>query len=488
MNRDIGAAGCDRAALCERLDRIFFPTSLAIVGASDIPGTRGFRLTTTILGGGFKGRVHPVHPSRDTILGLKAYDRVQDIPGRVDLAIIMSPAPLVAAVLRDCIERGITAGILISSGFSEAGGVGARLEAETLAIVRAGRMLVLGPNTCGLVSAPHDLVCLEVPVDPLPGGLAIISQGPQGGAQWMQRCAQCGIGVRFFAATGNGALLSAVELLGYFGARKDVRAVALNLEGGVLDSGLMEAASRVTRRMPVVVLGAGGPRAFTEGHAPSEGGGGTVSPLSDRRPWAGIIPVRTPLELVTMAGAMAQLPLSHSGRVGIMSFGRACGATRTCREMGLNLPDLPPELIRAIEPFMPPGWDRKNPIEMPAEGDVDQALGVMALLAGWDGVDAVIALDMVGSSGLVGRLMALQERFRSCHTRERLRQEKRIFTAIARLQGVSGKPLLAVTPAGEEGRALIDTPEGGVMRLSRLEEACTLIAHMHAHLGYRDGR
>ena len=147
--RKMAAQGYD-----SRLDKMFFPKSVAVVGASDVPAKWGNLILTSILGWRYRGRVFPVNPKKDTILGLKSYPSLKDIPEPVDLAVFTIPAPLIPEGLRDCAAKGIQAAVIVSSGFREAGGEGVRLEQEILAAAREGGVLFIAQYHGNLLCAP----------------------------------------------------------------------------------------------------------------------------------------------------------------------------------------------------------------------------------------------------------------------------------------------------------------------------------------------
>ncbi|HPE45997.1 MAG TPA: CoA-binding protein, partial [Deltaproteobacteria bacterium] len=247
----------DRKELDSRLDKMFYPASVAVVGASDVPVKWGNLILTSILGWEFKGKVFPVNPKKDKLLGLPCYPSITAIPDPVDLAVLVIPAPHVPAVMRECVAKGIPTAVVISSGFREMGDEGARIEEELVEIARGGGMVFMGPNTMGIASAHGWLEALPTPTGPKPGGLSIISQSGNLGLQILKWVAHKGIGLAMYAGTGNEAMLHSDELLAYMGGRDEVKAVAMYLEGIADGRRFMETAREVTRKKPVIALKAG---------------------------------------------------------------------------------------------------------------------------------------------------------------------------------------------------------------------------------------
>ena len=480
----------------QRLDALFFPRSVAVIGASETPGKWGFMLVVDILGGGYRGQIYPINPGRASILGLTAYSNVREVPGEVDLAILTIPARGVPEALEDCIAKGIHTAMIISSGFKETGPEGKLLEDEIVAIARRGSLLFIGPNTMGTVSTHHRLISAGAPIEPLPGGLSIISQSGNLGLQIMQWSNHRGLGLGFYAGTGNEAMLRTSDLLRYFGQRDEVKSVALYIEGIADGREFMAAAREVTRQKPVVALKTG--RSQTGSKAAQSHSGsmaGAYATYSAMFRQTGIIQVRSPSELINVAGAMAHLPVPRSNRVGVMTLGGGWGIITAdeCEDSGLSLPPLSAEIIRDIDKRLPAYWNRSNPVDMVGEENTELQLHIMQLLAEWDAVDSIIAL------GVVGRIAYVEE-FISCHEKvdgtlfskelkmsvltNQLKVENRIYTEIARLQQLTGKPIIAVSLGEGEPRSIIETEHGQAMVLTSPEEAVTIIAHMARYRDY----
>lgn len=491
MNHD-----ADSSELFRRLDRMYSPRSVAVIGASDVPGKWGFLLVTNIIGGNFNGQLYPVNPGKEEILGVKTYPSVKDIPGEVDLAILTIPAKRVAAALQDCVDKKVGAVVVITSGFREVGGEGVALETEITDLAREHGLVFLGPNTMGIVSQPVQLTAVGAPVNVSPGKLAIISQSGNIGVQFMEWSRQRGIGLGFFAGTGNESNLRTADLLRYFGSRDDVQAIAIYAEGITGGRDFMEAAREVTPHKPVVALKTG--RSAVGAKAASSHTGslaGSHAAYSAMFTQVGIMQARTPSELINVAGAMAHLPVPRSNRVAIMSIGGGWGVITAdeCNDAGLELPDLPQDIIDKIDKILPPFWNRSNPVDLVGEGEPEISIPVMETLLEWDEVDAVIALGVVGRVSLIENMVDCQRKIegtpfskelKSSILKEYLKRERQTNEEMARLQEKHGKPVVAVTLGAQSGRTLVDTPNGEVLNLSSPEEAANILSHMSSYRRY----
>ena len=164
---------------------LFNPRSIALIGASNNIGKWGAIVFLNIVLGGYQGKLYPVNPKEETILGHKAYARVNQIPDPVDLAIIAIPAHLTREAVQDCIRKGIRMAIVITSDFSETGEEGARLERELTEMARASGLRLVGPNTMGIFSASASLTALMPPVRPRKGKVSLVSQSGNIGTQML---------------------------------------------------------------------------------------------------------------------------------------------------------------------------------------------------------------------------------------------------------------------------------------------------------------
>ncbi|HOD69510.1 MAG: succinyl-CoA synthetase subunit alpha [Deltaproteobacteria bacterium ADurb.BinA179] len=472
-----------------RLDRMFFPKSVAVVGASDVPAKWGNLILTSILGWKFGGRVFPVNPNKDTILGLKSYPSLRDIPEEVDLAVFTIPARFVPEGLRDCAAKGIKAAVIISSGFRETGSEGAGLEREIVAAAKEGGILFIGPNTMGIASAHHFFECLPSPTAPGPGGLAVVSQSGNIGLQIIKWIAHKQIGLAVYAGTGNESMLKAGDIMRYLGSLDEVKAIAMYIEG--IDDGRTfgETAKEVTLKKPVIAIKTGRSQAGSKAAQSHTGSmAGSFATYSAMFRQSGVIQVTTPTDLINVSAAATHLPIPRSNRVGIMTMGGGWGiiAADECEDSGLVLPALPESMIRDLDPVLPEYWNRRNPIDVVGENDASLYLRVIGALARWSEVDSVIALGIVGRSRYVEDFISAQERLdgklysrelKLAILKDQVRTEERIISGVAALQKETGKPIIVVGLT-EGGLRLADTSDGRVVCLSTPEEAVSIVAHL----------
>lgn len=479
----------EKNELMSKLDKMFFPQSVAVVGASDVPGKWGSRILTAILGWSYQGRVYPVNPNRKSLYNVACYPDLGSIPGEVDLAVFTIPAKMIPAAFRECIAKGITAAVVISAGFKETGEEGEVLEKEIIEIAREGGIVFMGPNTMGVVSAHHSFEAVPLPTAPKPGGLSIISQSGNLGIQMMKWTGHKEIGLSIYAGVGNEAMLKAGDLLRYVGTRDEVRAVAMYIEGIPDGREFMEIACEVTRKKPVIAL-KGGNSATGSKAAQSHTGSmaGSVAAYRAMFAQSGITQVDTPSELLNVSAAMTHLAIPQGNRVGVMSFGGGWGviAADQCEKAGLAMPQLTPEIIRVIDAYLPAFWNRRNPVDVVGEDDPEMCLQVIGALARWDETDMVMALGIVGRSSFLEDFIECQERLEGkifkrelklSILKDQIRSEDRILSGIGRIQKETGKPILVVALT-DGGLTMRYTDYGPVITLSNPEEAVAIFAHM----------
>ncbi|OPZ60633.1 MAG: succinyl-CoA synthetase subunit alpha [Deltaproteobacteria bacterium ADurb.Bin510] len=483
-------------ALVKRLDKLFFPKSIAVIGASDIPGKWGFLLISNIIGGGFKGQLYPINPKKDSLMGIKSYKSLADIPGEVDMAVMTIPAKAVPDAMRECVAKRVEAVTVITSGFREVDEEGAELEREITKIANEGGISFIGPNTMGVGSMYNDMVAIGSPVFPDKGGVAIISQSGNVGIQFMMWGAARNIGVSFFAGIGNEAQLKSSDFLAYFGMRDEVKSVAMYLEGINNGREFMDVARAVTAKKPVLAMKTG--RSATGSAAAASHSGsmaGAYATYSAMFKQVGIMHATNPSEMISVAAAAATVPIPKSNRTAIMTFGGGWGiiAADECDVAGLTMPKLPQYLIDEIDKILPPFWNRSNPVDLVAEGEPDKVLKIMQLLADWEEVDSIIALGVVGRLSFIENFVECQRKVDNTPINVELkaelmsdyvRRENKILTEIAAIQNKTGKPIINVTLGSGDNKSIFETANGNVMVAASPDDAAHIISQLAGYHKY----
>ena len=392
------------------LHRLFYPGAVAIIGASRSPHKFGHIQVANLLRMGFKGRIYPINPRADEILGLKCYPSILDVPGQVDVAVITIPAPKVPGAVRDCVEKGVRFVVIISSGFKEAGPEGEKLQEAMLKFVEGTDTRIVGPNTTGILNPEASFTTTFMPIEgPVREGPVsfIVQTGLFAGILLLHILTAERFGIAKVAGLGNKCDLSEVEVLEYLGQDEKTGVIAMYIEGVRDGRKLMEVAREVGLDKPILVLKSGrteaGLRAALS-HTGSMVGRDEVFDAACKQ--CGMIRVRDFEELIDLAKAFAMQPVPRGPRLGIASYsGAGCVlASDECSLQGLRLAELSQESLDRLAKALPP-WARVgHPIDLEPlhEGVGPDAYGLaLEVLASDPGVDAIMANIMALPEGLM---------------------------------------------------------------------------------------
>ena len=380
--------------ISEELDYIFKPKSIAVIGASDTFGKWGYLMVARPLKTGFKGAIYPINPTKREILGLSTYSSVSAVPAAIDLAVITTPAATVPGVLRDCIEKGIKAAVVISAGFAEVSEEGREIERAMVEVARSGGIRLVGPNGMGIWSAAGQL-SLCFPQAPKAGPIAFISQSGTFGVAMAQVASSKGYGLSKFISIGNQADLQVSDYLEYLADDEDTKVIVLYLEGLKDGRRFFTVARRVIKKKPIVVYKAGrsaaGARA-TLSHTASIAGSERIFDGVCKQ--IGLLQVDESFHLFEMAEALVELPLADGNRVAILgSGGQGVVGTDACSALGLDLPELDADTASSITALLPAhAPPAKNPIDFAGSARTAlQEAEIIEKLLKLDYIDGVIS-------------------------------------------------------------------------------------------------
>jgi acyl-CoA synthetase (NDP forming) len=383
----------------DAIGAIFYPKSIAFIGASAHMDKWGHMLMSNTISGGYEGNVFLVNPKADTIAGRKTYPTVCDIPEPVGLAVVTIPAAGVLDLIPQLKEKGIGNMLLITSGFGETGEEGKKLEAKLVRAAREAGILILGPNTMGICNPHINFYCTGFPAKPGAGSTTMVSQSGNMGVQLLAFAEQQGIGIRGFCGSGNEAMMSIEDYLDGLEVDTLTRTAVLYVESVKNGRRFFEGARRVGKKKPIVLLKGGQSQAGKRAAASHTGALTSDSRVFDavcRQ--AGIVKVEQSMELLDLGAAFSSLPLPKGNRAAIMTLGGGWGvvAADLCSQFGLDVTELSTDIIKDIDKILPPYWSRSNPIDLVGERDPTLPRVVLELLLKWDGCDAVINLGFVG--------------------------------------------------------------------------------------------
>lgn len=380
----------------KNMDCLFKPRTIAFVGASEALGKWGFIVFNNILRGGWEGRLYPVNPGRESVLGLKAYPSVRDIPDEIDLAVFTVPAKNMKSALEECIAKGVKAGLIISAGFKEMGGEYANLESDLVAMARAGGMLFVGPN-CQGICCPKEKLYSWMPNSFFPRGgtVGMASQSGNILNVFIDCVVNSGLGVARSVSSGNEADLRMIDFYEYFADDSDVDVILSYIEGMLDGRDFFERARAVTSKKPVVVL-KGGRTQFGESAARSHTGAMAVSgdlfnALCNQ---LGIVSARTAEEAAYLAASFVNRPLPRGNRVAIITGGGGLGviAADACSDEGLDIVRLSRETLEKLSGLLPDWWVPGNPIDLVAGMRFDTINPILEILIESGEVDSIMFL------------------------------------------------------------------------------------------------
>ncbi len=377
------------------LKELFYPESIAVVGASRHPGKIGYTILKNILEYGYEGRVYPINPKADEILGLKAYPSVLDVPDKIDMAIIAVPVKIVSRVAVDCGRKGVKVLVVITSGFGEVGNVDA--ERELVEIAREYGMRILGPNIFGLAYTPARLNATFGPRDIREGSIAFITQSGALGIALMGWTVMEEIGLSALVSMGNMIDLDVVEVSRYLADDPHTKVITIYLEGLKPGTGprFMEVMREVTRKKPVIIIKAGRSKrgmAAVASHTGSLAGADHVYSAAFRQ--TGVLRAKTVEEMFDWARAFANQPIPRGDRTIIITNGGGVGvlATDAAEEYGVNLITPSIELKDRLHRVMPWFGSPRNPVDLTGQAGVENYVKALEIAFESPEIDNIVVL------------------------------------------------------------------------------------------------
>ena len=375
----------------------FEPRVVAVVGANRQRGRIGSEILHNLIASGFRGTVVPVHPKVAVVEGRTAYARVSDIPGPVDLAVIVVPAAQVLDSVEDCLAKGVRALCVISAGFSESGPAGGELEAALVERIRTAGCRLIGPNCMGLLNTDPaiQLNATFSPVYPPAGSVAMSTQSGALGLAILDYARQLNIGISSFVSVGNKADVSSNDLIQYWAEDPRTSVILLYLESFGNPRKFSEIARRVGRIKPIVAVKAGRSRGGARAAASHTGALAASDSVVDALfRQAGVIRTDTLEELFGAATLLAHQPIPRGPRVAILTNAGGPGilAADACEAKGLQLAVLSDATRAELSSFLPGAASVGNPIDMLASASVDDYRHALVAILADEGVDSVLTI------------------------------------------------------------------------------------------------
>lgn len=400
------------------IEAIFNPGSVAVIGASDNPGKLGSHVMRSLTEGRYPGRIYPVNPGKDEILGIKTYPSLSQTPDNVDLSIIVLPAEQVPRIIKECREKNVKGIVLITAGFKEIEDRrGETLQSEITELASRSDIRIIGPNTFGIVNLHLPLNASFTPEFSWmeKGGISLVSQS--GGMSHLMAflSLQNKVGFSKIVGLGNRCDVDFAEMVEYLLRDDQTKVIALYMEGIDFPKKLMKVAKRGNREKPILAYKVG--RSSTSDkasqfHTGSLAGRHEIYDGAFRQ--AGILTVGSSEELLDVAKALAMCPLPRGAKVAVLSgqAGPGMAACDVCETEGLTIPPFSVETQKRVDKLLRPLAIRTNPVDMgPAWYDSEAIKGIVQAVLEDKRIDAVILCLMFASAnrsavGVLGDLLS----------------------------------------------------------------------------------
>lgn len=375
-------------------DALFDPGAIAVIGASNTPGSVGAVLAGNLYGAGFKGPIMAVNPHAAAIRSVLSYHSVDELPVTPDLAVLATPAASVPGLIADLGRRGCRAAVVISSGFGEASEPEG-LRRHLLDAARPHLLRLLGPNSLGLISPQRRINASFAHLAPHPGNIALVSQSGGIIAALLDWADQRGIGFSHIVSLGDMSDVDVGDMLDYLCGDATTRSILLYVENVTHARKFMSAARAAARTKPVIVVKAGrsaaGARAALS-HTGALAGSDIVYDAAFRR--AGLLRVSELDQLFAAAAILATGVRVSGERMAILTNGGGAGilAADAAGARG-PLATLAPATVERLDRILPPGWSRANPVDILGDATPERYGGVLEALLEAPGSDAVLVIN-----------------------------------------------------------------------------------------------
>ncbi|HUT70885.1 MAG TPA: CoA-binding protein [Desulfatiglandales bacterium] len=418
------------------METLFRPDSIAVIGASDKSTKLGFHVMLSLTKGGFPGMIIPINPGSTEIMGLRTMPSISDVPGKIDLAIVVLPAALVPAIFEECLAKGVKAIVLITAGFKEIDDPhGGELHEQLAGIMDKTPVPVIGPNTFGMINLRASLNASFTPEFSLMrnGVIGLVSQS--GGMCHLISflALRDDIGFSKIVGIGNRLNVDFREMVEYLVQDTDTEVIALYMEGVDRPRELIETAKAHRGTKPIIAYKTGvgdiGNQA-SRSHTGSLAGNEEI--YSGAFSQAGILGVDSVESLLDTAKAMAVAPPLRGAGVAILSSqaGPGLAGADICQRAGLRIEPFSGKTQREINAILPPLAMRINPVDMgPAWYNSEATVGILQAVLKDENVSGIL-LFMMFASANVDSIKALS------FLLERRKQEKPIITCLSAPPGI----------------------------------------------------
>ena len=452
--------GVSRASAKGGLDSLFSPRSVAVIGATGRPGTVGSSVVSNLLKSGPAIKIFAVTPSHAEVLGITTQKRIADVPGGVDLAVIVTPARTVPQIVGECVDAGVRNAVVISAGFREQGRAGGLLEQEIQNHLRRGGLRLLGPNCMGFMNPVLGLNATFARSTPKKGSVAFLSQSGALQTAILDWSEKEHVGFSAVVSTGSMLDIGWGDLIYYFGDDPHTKSILLYMESVGDARSFLAAAREIALSKLIIVIKAGRSDAGSRAAASHTGaltGSDDVLEAALRR--CGVLRVWSIADLFSMADVLSKQPRPRGPRLSIVTNAGGPGvlATDALMATGGELASLSAESIRSLNDFLSFHWSRSNPVDVLADADAAKFVKAVDIVSRDPGSDGLLAI--IAPQGLVNPTQAAELLKPYAHS--------------------SSKPMLASWMGGDgvaEGAAILNA--GGIPTFSYPDTAARAFTYM----------
>ncbi len=380
----------------QALDAIFAPKSVAVIGATETPGSVGRTIVWNLISSSFGGTIYPVNPKRASILGIKAYPSLSAVPEVVDLIVVVTPAASIPGIIRDAVDIGVKSAIIISAGFKETGPAGAELERQILEYARRGNMRIIGPNCLGVMSPVSGLNATFATTIARPGTVGFISQSGALCTAILEWSLRENVGFSAFVSVGSMLDVDWSDLIYYLGDDPHTKSIVIYMETIGNARAFLSAAREVALTKPIIVIKPGrteGAAKAAASHTGSLTGSDEVLEVAFRR--SGVLRVNSIAELFYMAEVLGKQPRPEGRRLTVLTNAGGPGvlAADALITNGGELTKLSPETMEAFNQLLPAAWSHNNPVDIIGDASPERyskALEIAARDSNSDGILVIL--------------------------------------------------------------------------------------------------
>ncbi|PIE22270.1 MAG: acyl-CoA synthetase [Planctomycetota bacterium] len=379
------------------LDGLFRPRSIAVVGASRRKGSIGHEIVAKLVQGGFSGPVCPINPQAESVLSIRCYASIEEVPGEVDMALLVVPASAVNSAAEACGKKGVRGLVVITAGFREIGGEGLGREAELQAIAKRYGMRIIGPNCMGIVNTElqTSMNASFAASTPIPGRIAFVSQSGALGEAILADASNRGLGIHMFASIGNHADVGVADLMEYWEADDGVELILLYMEAFGDPQRFKAVAERLRGKKPIIAVKSGRSTAGARAAGSHTGSvAGEDRAIDTFLSQCGVLRANSMREMFDYAEALLDQPLPQGRRIAVVTNAGGPGilATDAFSGAGFELTELSEATRKRLDAVMPPEATSTNPVDLIASADGDRYRKVLRIVMRDKSVDSLLVL------------------------------------------------------------------------------------------------